>query len=313
MSAKSCEIRARIEETYRTGKVRGEDDVEYSIRDTSVTPERGRFLADLCRAEKPAATLEIGMAWGLSTLCILEALSEKEAPEGAHVVADPFQSTRWHGAGMRAIRDAGATKMIEFHEEPSEILLPRLLAQKQIFDLAFIDGNHRFDAVFVDLIFVNRILKPGGVIILDDAWFDPVYLACRFAETNLGYLPVAAFSKNDRAANNSSGTDSRPLMRAYRKPMIEKQRDIFHFVPFFDGVEGTQTREERRLREEGMQALAHRDSANARRAFVQALRLNPRRVNTWMRFLRTFLPAWLVRSTSGRRFRNETHPARELR
>jgi predicted O-methyltransferase YrrM len=313
MSANPREIRARIEEIYRTGKVRGEDDVEYSIGDTSVTPERGRFLADLCRAEKPAATLEIGMAWGLSTLHLLEALSENQAAEGAHVVADPFQSTRWHGAGVRAIRDAGATRMIEFHEEPSEILLPRLLEQKQLFDFAFIDGNHRFDAVFVDLIFVNRILKPGGVIILDDAWFDPVYLACRFAETNLGYVPIAEFSEKGRAGHGSSGTDSRPLMRAYRKPMIEKQRDIFHFVPFFDGVEGTPVREERRLREEGRQALAHGDSANARRALVEALRLNPRRVNTWMRLLRTFLPAWLARSTSGRRFRNETHPAREVR
>jgi predicted O-methyltransferase YrrM len=313
MSADPREIRARIEEIYRTGKVRGEDDIEYSIADTSVTPERGRFLGDLCRTEKPVATLEIGMAWGVSTLFILEALAQNGAPEGAHAVADPFQSTRWHGAGVRAIREAGATKMIEFHEEPSEILLPRLSERRQIFDLAFIDGNHRFDAVFVDLIFVNRILKPGGVIILDDAWFDPVYLACRFAETNLGYVPIAEFSEKDRTGRRSSGTDSRPLMRAYRKPMIETQRDIFHFVPFFDGVEGMSTREERRLREEGRQALARGDSANARRAFVQALRLNPRRFNTWMRLLRTFLPGWLARSTSGRRFRNETHPARELR
>jgi predicted O-methyltransferase YrrM len=313
MSADPRKIRARIEEIYRSGKVLGEDGSEYSLGEVSVTPERGRFLVDLCRAENAKATLEIGMAWGLSTLFLLEALATKGEPGGRHTVIDPFQSSRWHGGGIRSVREAGAWDMIEFHEQPSEILLPRMIEQQRVFDLAFVDGNHRFDAVFVDLIFVNRLLKPGGVVILDDAWFDPVYLACRFGETNLGYALIADFFDGDHNAERSPRMKSRPLMRAYRKPAIDAQRDIFHFVPFFDGVDDMRIYEERRLRDEGIQALARGASMSARQSFAEALRLNPRRFNTWMRFLRTFLPARLARSVSGRRFRGEGRAARDLR
>jgi predicted O-methyltransferase YrrM len=297
MAPDAPRIHDRIAQIYRSGVVHGVDDAPHSIMPASVTPERGRFLADLCRAENARATLEIGMAWGLSTLFILEALAENGALPRAHVVADPFQSSRWHGAALRSVREAGAAELVEFHEEPSEILLPRMASERRLFDFAFIDGNHRFDAVFVDMVFVSRLLKPGGLMVLDDAWFDPVYLACRFAETNLSYAPVAEFVAG-KARGGKAGT-VRPLMRAYRKPLQEVPRDVFHFVPFFDGVDDRgQRARERRLRNEGMTALTSGDRAAARRAFVGALRLNPRRLRTWSRLLRTFLPARTARATA---------------
>jgi hypothetical protein len=36
-------------------------------------------------------------------------------------------------------------------------------------DLAFIDGLHRFDQAFVEFFYINRLLKPGGVVLFDDA------------------------------------------------------------------------------------------------------------------------------------------------
>jgi hypothetical protein len=40
--------------------------------------------------------------------------------------------------------------MVELHAEESQIALPRLLGEARRFHLAFVDGNHRFDGVFVD-------------------------------------------------------------------------------------------------------------------------------------------------------------------
>ena len=50
----------------------------------------------------------------------------------------------------------------------------------------------------------------------------------------------------------------------------------------------------------GLNALAHGDRITARRAFVRAIQLDPYRVRNYMRMMRTFLPATMVRMLSGR-------------
>ncbi|HTT74735.1 MAG TPA: class I SAM-dependent methyltransferase [Candidatus Binataceae bacterium] len=297
MTTTPRQIHERIEEIYRSGLVRGEDGTQYPLGDTSVTAERGKFIGDLCRTEHAARALEIGMAWGLSTLFILAALAENGAGPGAHAVTDPFQFSRWHGAGLRTIRELGADAMIEFHEQRSELLLPELIKADRRFDFILIDGDHRFDGVFVDFVLVNRLLKPGGLVIFDDAWFDPVYLTCCYAETNCGYTLVAQHP--DYGVPSLSGRpDQGVQICAYRKPAKEAPRGFFDFVPFFDGIV---QRGEKRLLKTGMRALTEGDSALARRCFLGALRIKPFRLKTYGRLLRTFLPLPFARALTRRK------------
>src|ERR1700677_1822896 len=58
----------------------------------------GMWLHDLCLKLKPARTLEIGMAYGFSTLYILAALDEIGA--GRHTAIDPWQEELWHNVGL---------------------------------------------------------------------------------------------------------------------------------------------------------------------------------------------------------------------
>src|SRR5215471_534796 len=62
----------------------------------------GKLLGDLIRAIEPATTLEIGMAYGVSTLYICDALSSLDHPV-THIVLDPFQSRQWRGIGLRNV------------------------------------------------------------------------------------------------------------------------------------------------------------------------------------------------------------------
>ena len=103
-------IRQRIERIYSDQVVLGEDGASHGILPVAVTPERGAFIADLCRAEKPSTTLEVGMAWGLSTLYILAALAEVRggAVGPPHVVMDPYQAARYGNAALRLVREVGA-------------------------------------------------------------------------------------------------------------------------------------------------------------------------------------------------------------
>jgi predicted O-methyltransferase YrrM len=265
----------------------------------AVPPERGRFLLEVCRAQRPTLTLEIGMAWGLSTLHIFQALAESTIEAPHHVLMDPYQPTVYHNAALRMLDQLGLRDSVEFYPEPSGLVLPRLAAAGRQFDFAFIDGDHRFDGVFIDLFYVDQLLKPGGIAVFDDMSWDGVYLAGRFAETNYGYATVAELAAP--AAREKTGPQ-RPLIRAYRKPAHPVERDQPHFVPFFEDFAANRFGDRYRastLRYQGLIALREGRRAEARRCFRAALRIDPAHVKTYFRMLRTFLPAALVRATTG--------------
>ena len=318
--ADPARIRAVIEQAQQSGFIVGEDGQRREIGRWSLTPDRGRLLGELCRAEGVGATLEIGMAWGLSTLYILEALAQAHPDASPHVVMDPYERERFHNGGLRAIRDADAEHMLEFYPEPSEIVLPRLIEQRRQFDLVFIDGDHRFDGVFVDAVLANKLLKPGAVMVLDDAWFDPVFLTCRFLETNYGYELIgaakgggeagSAYRDAPRISESDGGFNPafwRPQMRAYRKPLLERERGFFDFMRFeltdLDLPREAYKPRVNLLSHEALDAMSRGDSPAARRLLVRALRLDPLRAKTYFRLVRTLLPGWVARATSGPRHR----------
>jgi predicted O-methyltransferase YrrM len=148
----------------------------------------GRLLTRIIDDVRPTATLEIGMAYGVSTLFICEALSTLGHPV-RHTVIDPFQSTQWRGIGMRNVADAGYAALVELREERSELALPRLVEHGSVIDFAFVDGWHTFDQVMVEFFYLDRLLRPGGVIAFDDADRRSVNRVIRYAINYPNYQP----------------------------------------------------------------------------------------------------------------------------
>jgi predicted O-methyltransferase YrrM len=128
----------------------------------------GRFLADIIRDVDPETTLEIGMAYGVSTLYICDALAALHH-RVRHIAIDPFQSTQWRGIGLRNVREAGYGEIVDLREERSEFALPALVNDGLHLDFAFVDGWHTFDQVMVEFFYLDRLLRVGGVIAFDDA------------------------------------------------------------------------------------------------------------------------------------------------
>jgi hypothetical protein len=60
----------------------------------------------------------------------------------------------------------GTTKTIEIGLGYGNSAL--LVCEARLFHLAFVDGNHRFDGVFVDLVFLGRLVRAGGIEFVDD-------------------------------------------------------------------------------------------------------------------------------------------------
>jgi predicted O-methyltransferase YrrM len=174
-------------------------------------------LRDLLVAENARVVVEIGLAYGGSALAIGEALTLQGALETKHVIIDPYQHL-FHNAGWDVIASAGLDEISELHAEQSQLVLPRLVTEGFVADAAFVDGSHIFHNVFVDLYFLRELVRPGGLIVLDDCQWPSVATAVRYFEVNAGW-------RSERISN-------RTRLRAFRVPDPREQSTFESFKPF---------------------------------------------------------------------------------
>ena len=154
----------------------------------SVPVSDSDVLRDLLLAERPGTVIEIGLAYGSSALAIAEALAAAGPGYARHMIVDAYQA-HFHGSGWAAIAGAGLAGLCSLVEERSQTALPRLLADGFVADAAFVDGSHIFHNVFVDLFYLRELVRPGGLVILDDCSYPPVATAARYFEINTGWRP----------------------------------------------------------------------------------------------------------------------------
>jgi predicted O-methyltransferase YrrM len=161
--------------------------------------------------------IEIGLAYGSSALAIAEALVAGGSNDARHVIIDAYQS-QFHGSGWAAISGAGLTGLCSLVEERSQIALPRLLSDGFVADAAFVDGSHIFHNVFADLLYLRELVRPGGLVILDDCSYPSVATAARYFEVNTGWQPEPV---------------ARPTrLRAFRLPKPRTEPSFTDFTPF---------------------------------------------------------------------------------
>jgi predicted O-methyltransferase YrrM len=182
-------VRAVIERLIVDGTLLARSDgTLHRLFPVAASAAEGEALRGWVVREKAARTIEIGLGYGISALHVCEGLLlANAAPVALHAVIDPYQAGRFSDCGLQVLEEAGVLGLVEHHAEESQLALPRLLGEARVFDLAFVDGNHRFDGVFVDLVYLGRLVRPGGIIFLDDYQLPAVVRAVSFFLTNLGW------------------------------------------------------------------------------------------------------------------------------
>jgi predicted O-methyltransferase YrrM len=198
-----------IEELTRSGTATDAMGTERKIFPVALDPKVAPTLREWVLREKAVSTVEVGLAYGYSALNICEGLVRGGDPRARHVVMDPHQLEGYHSAGLRVLESAGVSDLVEFHNEESQHLLPRLLAEKRCFDLAFVDGNHRFDYVFVDLFFLNRLVRKAGVVIVDDYNLPGIRRAVSFFIRNLKWSLECVDGERLAVLRTPEGPDNR--------------------------------------------------------------------------------------------------------
>ena len=192
-----------LSQMLATGRVTAADGSTIPLN-SEVSAEEGFALQELIRLYKPRVTLEVGLAYGVSALFICEALEEVKGEK--HIVIDPYQvgvrsldfvagsshtmRVGFDGLGLANLDRAGYSRLVEYHDQPSHRALPALEAAGQRIDFAFIDGWHTFDYVMVDFFYVDRMLRVGGIVVLDDTSYPAIRKLARYIATHRSYSAV---------------------------------------------------------------------------------------------------------------------------
>ena len=217
--SRAREVRARLLEADSV--VARSDGSVRSLTPNSVTGAQGAALRNWVEREDAASTIETGLGYGISALFICEGLLRNGHPEPRHVAIDPHQSTGCSSVGLQVLEEAGLLETLEFHEGESELVLPRFVTEGRRFDLAFVDGHHRFDGVFLDLVYLARLVRGGGVIVVDDLQLPAVERATRFCTTNLGWK-----------REDGSQADELHHWAVFRMPETAPERSYDFYVDF---------------------------------------------------------------------------------
>ena len=98
---------------------------------SAITPDEGELIRSLITQHCFNHVLEIGCAYGISSLYIGEALKRREHPQ--HTIIDPLQNSYWQVIGIHNLRSAGYLDFVQLIEMPSEIVLPRFLEENKTF------------------------------------------------------------------------------------------------------------------------------------------------------------------------------------
>ena len=215
-------MRAVIESLLRDGHVVARSDgTVHQLFPVATSAAEGEALRDWVRKERAARTIEVGLGYGISALFLCEGLLANGAANASHVALDPFQATRFAGCGLQVLEDAGVAGLVEHQAVASHVALPRLLVDAREFDLAFVDGDHRFEGVFLDLIYLGRLVRPGGIVFVDDYQLPAVVRAVSFCLTNLGWT-----------IEESSTADDFHHWAVLRTPTHSDTRSYDHYVDF---------------------------------------------------------------------------------
>ena len=205
-----------------------------------------RQLYDLAAERRPGASLEVGLAYGVSTLALCDAYAAT-GNDCRHVAIDPFQLDEWGDVGLTNLTRAGHADRVRLLRERSDDALVRLIGEGLRVDLALVDGSHLFDYALVDLFLVDRLLDVGGVVVVDDLWMPGVRRAAAFFLSNRAYtllkVPAPAEGIGRRVGRAARRLGQRPFLGhlplklrpgnlAFLRKDAEDGRRWDHFAPF---------------------------------------------------------------------------------
>ena len=132
-------------------------------------------LYSLVRMMRPQLVAEIGTLHAGTTEVLARALWENGG--GVVHTADPYGGDRC--PAIIAQWPAELQRHAQFHAKSSMDFFARMVLESKIFDLVLIDGNHDYEYALFDLQMAARLMRPGGIVVMDNAEQSGPFKAAR--------------------------------------------------------------------------------------------------------------------------------------
>jgi predicted O-methyltransferase YrrM len=132
------------------------------IYEGGASVEEALYLRNIARISKATAIVEIGFNVGFSSIAFLESAQEAtvvsfelDRRRGVEV-AKEFVDERYPGRHELVIGNSVQTVPVHAQHNAGR------------FDLAFVDGGHEYEVAASDLRNACRLVRPGGILVVDD-------------------------------------------------------------------------------------------------------------------------------------------------
>ena len=140
-----------------------------------MSPEQGRTVYEHVRATRPAEVLELGTAHGVGAAYLAAALQDNGA--GRLVTVD-FAGARYEPSPETVLAGAGLRERVELVREHSSYtwwLKEQVQARSDAhgnceprFDFVYLDGAKNWTIDGLAVVLVEKLLRPGGWLLMDD-------------------------------------------------------------------------------------------------------------------------------------------------
>jgi hypothetical protein len=132
-------------------------------------------------------TLATGLGRGESAAAIVGVHERRN--DGLHIVIDPDQETVFAGDGLSRLRAEGLLSRVQFIDTAPRLALPELMRRGTELDFALIQGSKGFEDVFMEFLYLDRMLVTGGFVVVSGAGEDEVSALLGFVAHARCYEP----------------------------------------------------------------------------------------------------------------------------
>jgi len=203
------------------------EDVVAAVGDTPfMSPDHGRRVYDHIRRERPVDVLELGTAHGVSACYIAAAL---EANGSGHLTTVDHGGARYDPPPEEVLRRAGLAgrvTIVRAHSSYNWFLKERVEEASDeagnvtpIYDFCYLDGSKNFNIDGLAVVLVEKLLRPGAWLLMDDLEWN--YTHNVWIEPEGNGRPLGPMSEQER---------TQPHLRAVFEVIVRQMPAFTQFI-----------------------------------------------------------------------------------